>query len=305
MGGSAGPRRPRLEPWYRIAACDEGVTVRFGESALLFEGAAAQSLLPELLPLLDGTRSVAALAERLGPPILPAIERVLDLLAERGLLADGPAEPAAGGRGRTLELLAATAPARRGFAAAAVTVLGDGPLAALVARLLHESGVEAVGRSREGELVVVAPGPDETSLLEDWNAEALARGTPWLPVVPFDGTVAGVGPLVVPGETACHTCYRLRRTVDGLAPGERALRAHHLSSPATDAVLAGLAAAAAVRWLATGDTSAVGTLLAVELEPHVAVTRHPVYRVPRCPSCSPLAGRATLAPWAPEEAVAA
>ena len=303
MDGSAG--LPRLDPWYRIAACDEGVTVRFGESALLFEGAAARSLLPELLPLLDGTRSVAALAERLGPPIRPAIEHVLALLGERGLLADGPSEPAEGSRGRTVELLAATSAAQRDVAAATVSVLGDGPVAELVARLLHESGVNAVGRGSDGELVVVAPGPDGTALLDDWNAEALDRGVPWLPVVPFDGTVAGVGPLVVPGETACHTCYRLRRTVDGLAPGERTLRAHHLSSPATDAMLAGIAAAAAVRWLATGDTSAVGALLAVELEPHVAVTRHPVYRVPRCPSCSPLAGRATLAPWAPGEAVAA
>ena len=140
--------------------------------------------------------------------------------------------------------------------------------------------------------------------LDEWNAIALERNVPLLPLTPFDGTIATVGPLLVPRETACFTCLRLRRQGDPHAVRERPFGGRHLSSPALRSLCAALAATTAVRWLATGDAPAVGALLAVEYETQL-VGRHPVYRVPRCPSCSPLATTATLAPWGRADAVAA
>jgi bacteriocin biosynthesis cyclodehydratase domain-containing protein len=303
---------PELKPWYRIAESPAGVTLRYGASALLFEGAAARTLLPRLLPLLDGTRTADDLAAELGPPVRPAVDHALDLLAGRGLLRRRAPADDREDRARTVELLAATDPGARSpeelrdaLGEATVSVLGDGSLAGDVGRLLLRAGVGAVERGWAADLVVAAPAPDDAGRLEEWNAEALAHGVPWLQLVPFDGSIAAVGPLFVPGETACHACFRLRRAVDGTAAGERQLRAHHLSSPALDAAVAGLAASVAVQWLATHDSAAAGCLLALEPEPHLSLTRHAVYRVPRCPACSPLARTASLSPWGAEDPVAA
>lgn len=307
MTGSA----PELKPWYRVAVGPAGVTLRFGASALLFEGSAAHTLLTQLLPLLDGTRDIEELAGSLGPPIRPAIEHALGLLAEHGLLHEPPLDDIPE-RMRTLELVEATDVAGRTAAQlratlhdATVGVVGDGALAEEIGRLLHRSGIDAVTRDWNADLVVAAPRPSETAQLERWNETALERGVPWLQLVPFDGSIASVGPLFVPGQTACHRCFRLRRALDGAELDEQPVRAHHLSSPALDATMAGLAASIAIRWLSTGDSAAVGTLLALEPEPRVSLTRHAVYRVPRCPACSPLSTRATLAPWSAEVGVAA
>jgi bacteriocin biosynthesis cyclodehydratase domain-containing protein len=291
-----GADRPALKPWYRLACCDAGMTARFGPSTLLFEGAAARELLPVLLPLLDGSRTVEELARRLGPHSRSAIERVLATLEAHGLLRHGlPASTP------TKELLQATISRPRAITGSRVSVLGEGSLAREIARVLRRSGFGKVGADWDADLVVAAP-LDALERLRNWNDVALERGTPWLAVTPWDGSIAAVGPLMVPGETACHTCYTTRRHADPYASHERPLRSRHLSSPALDAVLAGLAVTVATTWVAGGDTPALGAILAVEYERQV-VTRHHVYRVPRCPSCAPTT--TVLTPWGGERAVAA
>ena len=115
-------------------------------------------------------------------------------------------------------------------------------------------------------------------------------------MLPFDGRFAAVGPVFVPGETACHLCFELRRD-STIAPIRETAGGHRPSAAALDAVLAGLAALVALRWLAAGDRDEAGTLIAVELAPELRCTRHFVYRVPRCPACSPAARRAASSPW--------
>ena len=71
------------------------------------------------------------------------------------------------------------------------------------------------GRAAAGvDLAVVAPSGDEMPLLPDWNVRALETGTAWLQVLPFDGSLAAVGPIYVPHESACYECYRLRRSAN-------------------------------------------------------------------------------------------
>ncbi|MGH3050466.1 MAG: TOMM precursor leader peptide-binding protein [Gaiellaceae bacterium] len=299
MRSGSGSPRPRLKPWYRLATCERGLTARFGSSVLLFEGAAARELLPGLLPLLDGTRTVEELADCLGPRTRPAVERVVEMLDAHGLLLD--TEPPAGAAG---ELLAATAWKVRDLAEARVAVLGEGETAAEAARLLRASGVGHVDTDWDAELVVAAPDDDVDAQLRDWNAVALDRRTPWLPITPFDGTIAAVGPLVVPGETACHACLTVRRSADPHGALERPLYSRYPSSPALRTMSAAVATTTAVRWLATGDAPVVGAILALEYETQT-VTRHAVFRVPRCPACSALATTATLVPWGRDDALAA
>ena len=297
--------RPLLKPWYRLS-CEGGrSTLRYAGSVLEFEGAAAERLIPHLLPLLDGSRTVDDVVAELGGPARPAVEHALSLLRAHDLLtAQAPPGAAVGAR-RCAELLAATdragrtvAELHRRLVRVEVHVLGTGPVAEPVGRLLQASGCAGV-TSLEWEqpapdaFVVAAPGAAEVPLLEEWNRRARA---PWLQLLPFDGRLAAVGPVVVPGQTACHECYRHRRD-STIAPLPDRTTGAYAGAPALDAALAGLAAHVALRWLAAGDAADAGVLVAVELDPELRCTRHFVHRVPRCPACSPSAGRAAASPW--------
>jgi len=302
--------RPLLKPWYRLSVESGRSTLRYAGSVLEFEGAAAERLLPYLLPLLDGTRTVDEVVAELGGAARPAVEHALSLLRAHDLLtAPVPGEAAADAR-RTAELLAAIDVAGRTCAelhaclrAAEAHVLGRSRVAETVGRLLQAGGVGSVealewdGDPPASGLAIAAPAPAEVERLERWNARALSAGTVWLPVLPFDGRLAAVGPLVVPGETACHRCFRLRRD-STIAPVPDKATGDYPGSPALDASLAGLAAITALRALA-GAPADAGELLALELVPALRCTRHVVYRVPRCPACSPAARRAAASPWSP------
>lgn len=297
MGESALPLRPQLKPWYRLSIRETTAVFRYGGCLLEFEGRAAARLLPHLLPLLDGTRTIDEIVAELGEPIRPAVVHALELLAERHLLT----ETMPGGR--TVQFLVATDTYGRdattvsaALSRARVTVIGSGQTAREIARLLSDAQVQ-VCRNEEAsvDLAIVAPAAHEMHEARTWNERALERGTTWLQVLPFDGSLAAVGPIFVPHQTACHECYRLRRAAtiaavedheDGAYPG----------TPAFDAILAGHAATIALRRLALDDGRFVGVLLAVEI-PALTCTRHVLYRVPRCPACSLAAQLAAPAPW--------
>lgn len=309
------PARPQLEPWYRLARGDGLLALEYGQSAVFFEGAAAERLLPALLPLLDGTRTVAEIVRCLGEAVEPAVAKALSLLARHGLLAPGPPLPAATPRpfAETASLLAADGAApspakalsalRRGRAA----VVGTGTLAEEVVRVLRLSGVADLERlgwespTLRMPLALVAPSPAELPELPAWNERALAAGASWLQVLPFDGRYAAAGPLYIPGETCCYACFRLRRA-DNLdllreLPHLDDVPARYPCAPALERALAGLAAALALRWLVARDPSLPGVLHALEWGERVAVTTHVVYRVPRCPACSPAAAASAPRPW--------
>lgn len=297
--------RPLLKPWYRLSLEGGRSTLRYAGSVLEFEGAAAERLLPHLLPLLDGSRTVDDVVAELGEPARPAVEHALSLLRAHDLLTEQAPPGAAVGSRRCAELLAATDRAGRTvaelharLARVDVRVLGSGPAAEPVGRLLQASGCAAVESLAWDEpapdgFVVAVPGAAEMPLLEEWNRRARA---PWLQLLPFDGRLAAVGPVVVPGQTACHECY-LRRRDSTIAPIPDRTTGAYAGAPALDALLAGLAAHVALRWLAAGDVADAGVLLAVELDPELRCTRHFVHRVPRCPACSPSARRAAASPW--------
>ncbi|HKT43938.1 MAG TPA: TOMM precursor leader peptide-binding protein [Gaiellaceae bacterium] len=280
--------RPLLKPWYRLSVESGRSVLRYAGSVLEFEGAAAQRLLPHLLPLLDGTRSVDDVVSELGEPVRPAVEHALSLLRAHDLLTDGVV-----GSGPYAELFAATT--GRTVLEIDLHVLGSGRVAETIGRLWSGSVRLDWGDEPPGDgFVVAAPSGDEMGRLDEWNARALESSTRWMQVLPFDGRFAAVGPVFVPGETACYECFLFRRD-STISPSRDRTRGNYLASPATDAALAGLAVHTALHHVAVGGDA--GTLLAVELSPELRCTRHVVYRVPRCPACSPAAHRAAPAPW--------
>lgn len=304
------PALPRLKPWYRRAEVDGSLVFEHGQSAVVFAGAAAARLLPPLLPLLDGTRAVEQIVAELGAASQPAVVHALRLLDRRGLLLDGgagDADPAARFLAATGRGVSAAA-VRAALAGADVPTAGSSPVAEAVVELLRRSGVphaapaawDSLAEGSPGRLVVAAPAADELDALAAWNRQALAAGAVWLQVLPFDGRFAAVGPLYVPGETCCHACFVARRAAaSGYGAEFRALDevpTEAGSTPAFEAVVAGVAAGLVLRWLAHRDHYLPGVFYACEAS-GASLTQHRVHRVPRCPVCSGLADEAAPLPW--------
>ena len=299
------PPLPLLKPWYRLLQLEDRVLLEHGRTIVVFEGAAARTLLPALLPLLDGSRSVEAICERLGRSVRPAVEHALQLLSANGLLTTGPRLETDDARRELAESLAAESSGASAvevaarLATARVAVLGDEDRCDGLARLLQRSGMSVTrgGGEAGGDVVVVGAGADR----HGWNERALEHGGPWLPFGEFDGRVLSVGPLVVPHETACLECVRLRRESTSGCAEELALFRDAPEPvgprPALHAAAYALAAEVVVRWLGVRDPALPGTLFTIASEDGLSIRAHTVLRVPRCPACSPAAGLAPPSPW--------
>ena len=307
------PALPYLAPWYRLATTDDAVLLEYGQRVICLAGRAGTTLMPVLLPLLDGTRTLDEIVEVLGVPARPAIEAALERLDEHELLIEGPplGDDVPPPESASAHLVASLRPdevtlgkAVASLRSRATAVVGRGPAAVEVARLLRQSGVRVRrehGISSGADLFVCVPSPGELPALGDWNGQALAAAQPWLQVLPFDGRYASVGPLYVPGETCCFDCFRLRRLanlggVEEFAALE-AVPGSYPAAPSLQALVAGLAATLALGWLVLRDHHAPSAFYAIELGDGLNVSLHHVHRVPRCPACSGLADVAAPLPW--------
>jgi bacteriocin biosynthesis cyclodehydratase domain-containing protein len=311
-GAGAVPAHPALAPWCRVVEDGRRVLIEHGGTVVTLEGRAVTLLLPRLLPLLDGTRTTAQIAEELGAAAGPAVSKALSLLAGERLLVEGPlvsdegdartatATFAVGVTGRSTQ-----AAAVESLAAARVAVLGSGATARELRRLHGRSGIHADALPIDAEpsdvaLVVAAPEPTELEALDRLNDHALRRRQPWLQVLPYDGRFAVAGPLFLPGQTACRTCWVMRRAACsgyeedfGLVD---ALPARASSTAAVAALGASLATVLAVRWLATRDPTLPGRFYALETRTILRLRFERVLRVPRCSACGP-ERQAIPSPW--------
>jgi bacteriocin biosynthesis cyclodehydratase domain-containing protein len=257
---------------------------------------------------------VAEIRTVLGEAARPAVDAALALLAEHGLVTEGPplepetADPCRGAALLLGALGSGTGPAdiAARLREARATIVGDGAVGAEVSRLLRLSGLEAVPRGGWEQavdgLAVVAPSPAELPRLPKWNRRALLEGFRWLQVLPYDGAFAAIGPLYLPGESCCYECYRRRRAANVAYPREfwaleRAAVAR-AEAPNAVAAAAGIAATLALRWLVLEDPFAAGVLATLELGETLRVETHTVYRLPRCAACSRVARLGPPLPWA-------
>ena len=314
------PELPYLAPWYRIASADDAVVLEYGQRIICLAGRAGAVLVPVLLPLLDGTRTLDEIVEVLGEPARPAIEAALERLDEHDLLLDGPPlprrAPAALGHRPAPRL----ASARRSSRLARLPVRsrlavrrrrrqrrgrsrGCPPVAAERRRVRR--GRDDLGGRRSRRLRACPGGAARTRRME--QPGAWPRGRPWLQVLPFDGRYASIGPLYLPDETCCFECFRLRRAANLEAADELelleatpaaypALRPCRRSSP-------GSRRPWRFEWLVLRDHDVPAAFYAVELGPVLALSLHHVHRVPRCPVCSGLEDVAAPLPWYKEHAV--
>ena len=302
------PERPLLTPWYRLVGHGDQLTFEYGQSVVVLEGAAVRTLLPKLLPLLDGTRTLDELTMGLGAAVRPAIVGALETLAGHRLLSEGPGAPSdvrecAEAAAAEFDLPPDVAAAR--LARATVRVVGNGRVGAEAARLLRLGGIPGVRRgSWRGsgcDLAIVAPAPDELDRLPAFNRRALEQSSRWLLLRPYDGRFASVGPLVIPGQTCCYECLLLRRAMNcGYAELLQDVEATPLAvraDAARESMHAAAASHVALRWLIGRDLTLPGVLFTIETNPALRIDEHAVLRVPRCPACSSVEVAAPPLPW--------
>jgi len=130
-------------------------------------------------------------------------------------------------------------------------------------------------------------------LLREWNEFCIENRVHFLPVI-LDRFIGSIGPLVIPGETPCYECLRVRenanmdapeleRAAESSAADRQAMTGFH---PAMTKVLGELAAMELCKVYGGGLPSRSGRLIEVNLlGPDISSRR--VLKLPRCPVCSP------------------
>jgi hypothetical protein len=226
--------RPRFIDGLVVVPLDGGLVVEGTARRQVLRGRHATSMVPRLLSLGDGTRTVDEVASALGGVPEAHVRQALTLLWSLGLMEDaaGPPVPddtppalagyvrrligtAAGGR-RTGEVL------RRLIHARVLVVADELPGRLLARQLVGCVGAvdvlpaDAVGRA-PAEQVSEGSAPDLVVIVDGGSATALRRvvahcsaaGLQWLRTA-SDAALAEIGPLVGPDDCRCHRSFSFR-----------------------------------------------------------------------------------------------
>ncbi len=131
-------------------------------------------------------------------------------------------------------------------------------------------------------------------LLRQWNKVCVENNIHFLPVLIQD-MIGYIGPLVIPGETACLECLRARQNSNMIDSHEKriaeefAFAGQHIAAlhPSMLAVVAETAVFEFNRFYAGLLDWKVGKLIEINLFA-TSTTVRKVFKIPRCPVCSPL-----------------
>jgi SagB-type dehydrogenase family enzyme len=226
------PARPAFVSGVVLVQLPSGLLVDGTGERKIFRGGAAQSLLPRLVPLLDGTRDDVALAAELWDVRLTDVQAALALLYTSGLLEasreDSPSDlvpkPVRQFAGRHLDTTRANRNTRevvdRLHRTRVGVFAGNGQVQALLSQMRAcglSCGSAAAAAAGQYDLMVgVETGGANPGLL-DLDDACAAAGVPWLRIA-ARGTALELGPRFDRRCTACYRCF-----VEGdTHPSERA-----------------------------------------------------------------------------------
>ena len=291
------PAKPRFLPGLMTVPIRDGLLIEGASERQVLRGNAAMTLLPRLLPLLDGRRNLAEVGTSLPGVPAKAVHDSVALLYTRGLLEDGVAEPESASSA-TVDFLrrhidvtrvnanVGQALARLSNALVAVVAIGDAD-AAPIRDALAASGAQRTVVHRLGEplpegatlVVALVEGDEAVEQLNDLDSNCAQLGIPWLRAAVDAGShSAELGPYFLRGVTACYACYTMSR------PARTAAIAH---DPLLTALWANM--------LALDATFAVSRIAPMAGGSHVVRydlrtwtrAKAIVPRVPGCPHCRP------------------
>lgn len=160
-----------------------------------------------------------------------------------------------------------------------------------------ETAEDVSGAVGACDFLVACEDDPAVKIFELTNEVCLGKKIPWL-IVSLSKLQGVIGPRVIPGETPCYRCYKLRErsnapSVDDYILFEDYLRnnpSHGVrqgSLRAFDCMIGSLAALEVVNALTNlADPKSLGSLLVIDPF-DLELESHPILRLPRCPSCSP------------------
>ncbi|GGP95461.1 TOMM precursor leader peptide-binding protein [Streptosporangium pseudovulgare] len=278
------PRRPRLVPGLVTLPLPDGLLIEGTPTRQVLRGTAARTLIPRLLPELDGRREPAGLAADL--ELSPAhLHQALSMLYTCGVLEDaagpgtpeGTPEPSAVFLTRSIDAsrvnVSGGEAVRRLAAARVALAVADPRLAAALRRALLAGGIGAVTRW-DGD-----PGRTDLLILADDGP-----ADPGVPVLPLrvDGGVVWLGPYTDTSFTACVACVTAQR--DG-GEADEVPEPADLDPDLAAGMAAALVAADTVALLSrVGSTHALRGLVRTDLAAWHQRT-YPLAALPGCPRC--------------------
>jgi oxazoline/thiazoline synthase len=278
----------------RFKSCVQPIISSESGLFLLSEGRHAwmpDPIYAAVAPMLDGTHEVEAIFKALSDAY--SVEQVfaaLDRLRTSGYLAEDSATEARPTMAfwEHVGVPPSLARSRLDVAVVATVAFGEIDLGSLT-DLLARQGVRA---AREGDVTVVVTDDYLRPQLAAWNIRSLISGKAWLLVKPV-GMETWIGPMFVPGQTACWECLAQRLR------GHRKLEQYIARRNGTDAPVgavpaciastqhAALAEAATeiTLWIGTGGQSILLDRVVSTSVITLEQTRHNLTRRPQCPSC--------------------
>jgi len=269
-------------------AVSELIAYLLGEGVLVDPRATVQAIYLSRILGLPGdlkSRSSAVIgAGRVGDAI---VQELTDLGVGRIVLLDeGRVETNGHARGSR----------KRGADGTAGAKPGETPLVVMPGSRDDVDSLRAVFESVD--LVVAAIDGFSSRFLHVANQAALDSGRPWLAVC-VDGSEACIGPVFVPGETACYNEFEIQQEASLSVTRDDyflykestngAAAAGRVVLPTFARIAAGFAGIAVAHYLASGRSALVGRCHRIDFE-RMTVDYEDVLRMPRCPACSP--GRA-------------
>jgi bacteriocin biosynthesis cyclodehydratase domain-containing protein len=168
--------------------------------------------------------------------------------------------------------------------------LGYAGVDAMESRLDDRSLADAVARS---DLVVVALEQPDIRLAHTLNRLCITSDRRWIHAV-IDGSSGVIGPLFVPGVTACYNDFRALADAANPSPlmarvyhryaAERGARTFSPGLPAHAGIVAGFISLAAIHSLLLGTSWLLGRVMTINFD-RMLIDVEDVLKLPRCPVC--------------------
>ncbi len=160
------------------------------------------------------------------------------------------------------------------------------------AELIHALSQAGLKVQENADLTIVITGDYEDPMIRQINLDALKSKKPWM-LLKTNGIEPWLGPLFIPGKTACWECLANRlsynRQINTFFKAHtgmgRNLRIPSAGTPLSRQTAAGLAVQEIVKWLYSGTNDRLeGTIITLSNMP-LDMQSHLLVRRPQCPAC--------------------
>ncbi len=280
--------RPKLKDHlhYEIVEPSNVFILGEGTSAVL-----TGSAYKHLVPYLNGTHSTAELMTLLASKLHgPQLYYVLHQMEAAGYIVDADTAVSSS---HTAYLYASNLDANSAIdrlQKSHITLNSlDSLSGAPLKEALYQLGIET---GTDGDLTVVVVDDYLQDGLAQWNAEALRTKRPWM-LVKLVGHTVWLGPIFVPGETACWQCLADRlnnnRMVESFIQRKKGhtnpLKTARAALSSTIQIGANLAATEIFKWISHGKNKELTGQLVTLNTLSMAIEKHPLTRRPQCTAC--------------------